>query len=315
MRRTIVVGSGGQDGRLLTAHLEREGSFVLGIERDAVRSTEPLELERVDILAPDQVRTAVEAVRPDEVYYLAAYHQSAEERPPSDLSVFEQSLAVNVQGLLGFLQALKDCAPSARLFYASSCHVFGPGSAAPLTEETPLAPDSPYAISKAAGMASCRCYRERHGLFASSGVMFNHESPLRGPRFLSQKIVRGALEIQAGLRSRLILGDLEARVDWGYAPDFVDAMVRMLRLEAPQDFVIATGELHSVSEFLAAAFGALGLEWRDHVQLDPSLVPRQGLPRWGDSTKLRAATGWAPSVTFEEMVRRLVEAGVQESEP
>lgn len=312
MKRVVVVGSGGQDGRLLYDRLEKEGAWVLGIERNAIRCTEGIGLERVDVRSVSEVQGAVEAARPDEVYYLAAYHQSAEERPPNERVAFQESFAVNTNGLLNFLHCLQEYHPSGRLFYAASCHVFGPGSESPMNEETPLVPDTPYAITKAAGLASCRYYRERHSLFAVSGLLFNHESPLRGPSFLSQKIVRAAIDISDGRQSQLILGDLKARVDWGYAPDTVEAMTRILALDTPDDFVVATGELHSVEEFLDLAFGALDLDWHGHVREDPDLVSRQAFPRLGDASKLRRATGWAPSVSFPEMVRALVDARTRE---
>jgi GDPmannose 4,6-dehydratase len=308
MKRVVVVGSGGQDGRLLYDRLEKEGAWVLGVERHSLRCTETLGADPVDVQSVSDVRRAIELARPDEVYYLAAYHQSAEERPPNDRVAFQESFAVNTSGLLNFLHCLQEFQPTGRLFYAASCHVFGQGSASPMNEETPFAPDTPYAITKAAGLASCRYYRERHSLFAVSGLLFNHESPLRGPSFLSQKIVRAAVDIRAGNRSELILGDLQARVDWGYAPDTVEAMTRILALDTPDDFVVATGELHSVEDFLDVAFGALDLDWRGYVREDPNLVSRQALPRLGDASKLRRATGWAPSVSFDEMVRSLVDA-------
>ena len=307
MTRALVVGSAGQDGRLLTERLRAEGAAVLGIERERVTCTEPFSADPIDVTDGEAVRAAVAAFRPERVVYLAAYHHSAEEKPPGDLDLFARSFAVHVRGLLCVLEAIRHEAPEARLFYAASSHVFGSPSSGPQTEDTPLAPACAYGVSKTAGVGCCRAYRRR-GVYASVGFLYNHESPLRAPRFVSQKIVQGAIAASRDPNAELVLGDLSAAVDWGYAPDAVDAMLRILEQPESDDYVIATGETHTVGEFAELAFAKLGLDYRDHVREDRSLVSPQNRVLVGDATRLRQRTGWAPSVSFAEMVGRLVEA-------
>jgi GDPmannose 4,6-dehydratase len=215
-------------------------------------------------------------------------------------------------GLLNVLQAMTVCSPEGRLFYAASSHVFGSSLADQVNESSPLRPDSPYAISKTAGLRCCRSFREQEGLFVATGILFNHESCLRKPSFVSQKIVRGALRARRDPAFRLTLGDLDACVDWGYAPDYVDAMFRILQLPEPDDFVVASGELHSVGEFAKLAFEEVGLDWRNRVETDAQLLKRASYPVRGDSTKLRSATGWSPSVTFRDLVINLVHGAEKE---
>ena len=307
MPNALIIGAGGQDGRLLARFLLNRGYAVRGWLRRDTATTPPCECAYVDILRPESLEADLRKWRPDEIYYLAAFHHATED--VIALSVGEllrRSFDVHVLGLLNVLQAMEECAPQTRLFYAASSHVFGTPKSEWQNEQTPLSPNSPYGISKAAGLQCCQLFREQRGIFAATGILFNHESAWRKPSFLSQKIVRGALRAQHDPAYRLVLGDLEARVDWGYAPDYVDAMARILQLPEASDFVVASGALHTVREFAAAAFGALGLDWRRHVETDPSLLNKISHPLCGDSGKLRAATGWSPSVTFVELVTRLL---------
>jgi GDPmannose 4,6-dehydratase len=307
MKRAIIVGAAGQDGRLLYERLRDEGCTVLGIARDSVRCTETCAFDRIDIADRQQVRTALAHWRPDHVYYLAAYHHSSQDSLGRDpVLLFEQSYAVHVRGLLHFLEAIRDGSPATRLFYAASSLVFGSATSPLQNEETSMNPRCIYGITKVSGMHCCRFYRETHGVFAAGGILYNHESTYRSERFVSQKIVRSAREIADGRRDKLILGDLSAAVDWGYAPDFVDAMVKILALPEPGDFIVATGEAHTVREFVEIAFGRLGLDWKHYVQEDASVLHRARGTRIGDASRLRAATGWRPSVTFSQMVESLV---------
>ncbi len=306
MNRVVVVGAGGQDGRILYERLLAAGCAVLGIARDSIRSTEASTPVSIDITDRRQVQAIVADWRPDEIYYLAAYHHSSQDHMGGDaVEVFEKSHAVHVRGLLHFLEAIKNCRPATRLFYAASSLVFGNVLSAIQDEQTPLNPRCIYGITKTSGVHCCRFYRETHGVFAAAGFLYNHESIYRQEKFVSQKIIRAAAEIAAGQRDQLVLGDLSARIDWGFAPDFVDAMVRILALPEPSDFVVATGEAHSVREFVEIAFRLRGQDWKAHVVEDPALLQRRRSPLIGDASKLRAATGWKPSVTFPEMVKSL----------
>ncbi len=307
MKHAIIVGSEGQDGRLLFDRLERDGYSVLGIGRG---KTSP-----VDILDRDGVRALVSSFRPDEVYYLAAHHGSSQDLGAEEsLDLLQASHEVHVAGLLHFLEALRRDRPSASLFYAASSRIFGHPETETQDETTPLDPRCAYGITKACGTLCCRLYRRLHSLRASVGILYNHESPARLAGFVSRKIVDGAVAIQRGNRTPLVVADLGARVDWGFAPDFVEAMVRIAAREEPGDFVVATGVARSVREFVEVAFGLAGLDWRKHVVEDPSLVARPSPTLVGNARKLRTMTGWAPSVSFEEMVGILYRAACSRRE-
>jgi GDPmannose 4,6-dehydratase len=310
--RAIVVGSRGQDGAILSRRLEADGVAVVGVDVGAVSGPAVLELPtEVDLRDRRAVAALVERVRPDALFYLAAYHRSSEQAADSDVALaFQTSLDVHVRGAVNALEAIRTLQPRCRLFYAASSHVFGNPPSNRQDESTPIAPRCVYGITKAAGLQACRFYREAHGVFATVGILYNHESPKRAPGFVSQRIVRGALAardaVEKNLPYALRLGNLSAVVDWGWAEDYIDAMVRALSLPAAEDFVIASGEPHTVRDFAAAAFGAVGLDWSRYVEEDPSLLKKQTATLVGDASKLRRLTGWGPSLTFERMVERLV---------
>jgi GDPmannose 4,6-dehydratase len=309
MTTALIIGSAGQDGRIMSQRLQQEGRRILGLDRGLATDSASGPLAPMDILEAQQVAALIQSAAPDEVYYLAAYHHSSENQPsPDDGEVFRLSFDVHVRGLLNVLEGLRKGAPRARLFYAASSHIFGDRPPAPQDETTPLNPRCAYGITKIAGLECCRFYRQKHGLHASVGILYNHESPLRREPFVTAKIVGAAVAIKAGVRKKLILGDLTAQVDWGYAPDYVEAMTRIVRLDEPDDFVVATGETHSVQEFVEEAFGAAGLDWPGHVEENPAVIVRHTGNLVGNAAKLRSRTGWKPSVTFREMVRLLVEA-------
>jgi GDPmannose 4,6-dehydratase len=309
-RRAIIVGSRGQDGQLLTRLLRNRGDAVLGIGRNSVDIWG--QLPRPAACRVDDLRTVcdtVRAVQPDEVYYLAAHHGSSETRALGDSHRnFIDGMAVNVAGVVNFLEALRQHAPRGRLFYASSSLVFGnQPQRTPQDETTPLTPDEPYGLCKALGSQACQEYRQRHGVFACVGILFNHESELRPPSFLSMKIAQAAVAASRGKSAPLVLGSLDAVVDWGFAPDFVEAFRRILALDDPDDFVIATGVVHTVRDFVAAAFRHVGLDWQAHVVEDRSVLARARSGRVGNPARLRRRTGWHTSVSFEEMVHKLVD--------
>ncbi|MDP9796842.1 GDPmannose 4,6-dehydratase [Catenuloplanes nepalensis] len=296
-RTAIVVGADGQDGVLLSESLRARGDRVVPVGR---RGT-------IDITRPDDVAGLVAGLRPDEVYLLAAVHHSAQDTVTDPVRLCHRSYAVNTFSAVHFLDAVERHSPATRVFYAASSHVFGVPGTPVQDEATPLRPTSIYGISKAAGLLHCRTYRAR-GVFASAGILYNHESPLRRPGFVSRKIVDAVVRIQRGDAGRLVLGSLSAGSDWGYAPDYVEAMRRILDLAEPDDFVVASGVRHTVGEFAAIAFEAAGLDWRDHVEEDAAVLTRPDVPLVGDASRLRAATGWRPSLGFADMVRTLLRA-------
>jgi len=305
--RALVVGCHGQDGVYLSQFLNEKGYEVTGI----ARGSSP------DICDPMAVRELVRSTLPQEIYHLAAYHHSAENRGRRDRELVRRSLLVNTLSLDNFLEAVATEAPVCRVFYAASSRVFGRPQSAPQDESTPMDPHCAYGISKAAGIRLCRYYREKHGVYCSAGILYNHESPLRAADFLSRKVVRAALRVQQGRQEKVVLGSLEPRVDWGYAPDYVAAMWHTLQLSEAQDFVIATGELHSVRDLAETAFGAVGLRWQDHVVVDPSLLtePPGDAVICGNASKLRKLSGWSPQTTFQEMIVAMVTAERERHEP
>lgn len=307
MKRALIVGSRGQDGTLLSDLLEREKYEVHGLIRAGQKTRRPRETA-IDLLDETAVRALIGDLKPDEIYYLAAYHHSSESARPGATELFRKSFDVNVYGLLNVLESVKEVSSKSRILYAASSHVFGDGASSPQDEGTPLAPTNIYGISKAAGILACRFARTSYETFVSVAILYNHESRLRGPEFVSRKIVQGALDIQHGKSRQLLLRDLSAEVDWGYAADSVDAMRRILRLENPGDFVVATGERHSVREFVEIVFELAGLDWQHYVKEDATLFSSRSGNFVGDSTKLRKLTGWRPTVTFREMVTDLWKA-------
>lgn len=303
MSRALIVGGRGQDGRLLLEHLAAAGveTAVLGRGEWDPRNAE------------DARR--ILAGRYTQVYYLAAYHHSSQETaaPVGESELCARSYEVHVQGAVHFLEAIRTGFPATRFFYAASSLVFGGPQTPTQDESTPFSPQCVYGISKAAGVQMCRYFRQKHGVFASVGILFNHESRWRARRFVISKIVHGAVAIARGVQQTLALGDLEARVDWGYAPDFVDAMHRILCLEAPEDFVVATGRTHSVGEAAEIAFSRLGLDWRKHVVESSEILTRKRFILCGDASKLRRMCGWRPSVDFQTLIVRLLEAAQNEA--
>jgi GDPmannose 4,6-dehydratase len=307
--RALVIGAAGQDGSYLSEQLKADGAEVYGLTRQGLSG--PIAIDRSPIMLTDRaaMRSVIEHGAFQQIYYLAAYHHSAEDRMESEVDVVRRSFAVHVDGLLNVLEALAATRSQAALFYAASSHVFGIVTEAPQTELTSLAPICPYGISKTAGIQLCRLYRSEHGIRASVGFLFNHESPRRPPRFLSRKVARAVVEIRRGSRRDLTLGDLEAEADWGYSPEYTDAMRRILALNEPGDYVIASGRTACVREFVAAAFARLGLDWHEHVKIDPSLVQKvKRGPLVGNPEKLARATGWTARTTLGQLAAIMVDA-------
>jgi GDPmannose 4,6-dehydratase len=259
-----------------------------------------------DLSDSGQLSHLIYNLQPDEIYHLAA---QSHVRVSFDMP--EYTGDVTGLGVTRLLEAIRRSGIRTRFYQASSSELFG-DSPPPQNEETPLRPRSPYAAAKLYGYWMVRNYREAYGLFAVNGILFNHESPRRGETFVTRKITRAVARIKFGLQKKLFLGNLEAKRDWGYAPDFVTAMWLMLQQETPEDFVIATGEAHSVREFLEEAFAHVDLDWRDYVEIDPRYFrPTEVDFLWGDAGKARRVLGWQPQVSFQELVRLMVDADLQ----
>jgi GDPmannose 4,6-dehydratase len=308
--RALIVGCNGQDGILLSEFLKGRAYTVNGIVRHAALAHSQALVHDIDIENPAAVRALLRELMPDEVYFLAAYHHSAEGDGIDDYELISRSFAINTFALNNFLSSICDSAPSARLFYAASSRVFGNADTVPQDENTPMNPICPYGISKTAGAHLCAYYRQERGIFASVGILYNHESPLRTGAFLSRKIVRAVVDIKRGSRDGLVVGSLNAMVDWGFAPDYVEAMWRILQAELPDDFIVATGILHSVRDFVQTAFRLAGLPWESYVVEDALALNsnRPSTPLQGNRSKLERMTGWQPRLSFEEMIAAMIVA-------
>jgi GDPmannose 4,6-dehydratase len=313
-RTALICGVSGQDGAYLASLLLERGYRVAGTSRDAQMSTfdnltrlgirERVELTSMAINDFRSVLQALARFKPDEVYNLGGQSSVALsfEQPVETL----ESISV---GTLNLLEAIRFLNRGMRLYNAGSSECFGDTGGTPANEQTPFRPRSPYAVAKAAACWEVANYREAYGLFACTGILFNHDSPLRPERFVTQKIVRAACRIAAGSNERLQLGNLDIQRDWGWAPEYVEAMWRMMQLPAPDDFVIATGETNSLAAFVDEAFGALGLAAQDHVEKNPALMRPTDL-RVSRADPAHAATrlSWCARARMREVVRNMVEA-------
>ncbi len=305
MKKAVIVGCNGQDGTIAYDLLSGENYTVMGIDRGVVKGSSRNRL--IDISIFDDVTGMLREFKPDEVYYFAAFHHSSEDKAEADvLNLFGESYRINVQALLHFLEGMRRFSPQTRLFYAGSSLLFGDADVEVQDESTPFKPETVYGITKLDGILSCRYYRKTYGMFASIGIFYNHESQFRTENFISKKIIQGALDIKRGKKDKLVLGNLQAEVDWGYAPDYVDAAYRILQADAPGEFIIATGKRHSVLDFVNIAFDYLGLNWEDHVTENKTVLTRNRKTLVGDPSKLMNTTGWRPTVDFKEMIRLLL---------
>jgi GDPmannose 4,6-dehydratase len=319
--RALVTGITGQDGRHLSEFLSRRGDQVFGLVRgqnnpkaQLVCDENPaLELVEGDLRDLSSLIAALEQVQPDEVYNLGAMSFVA-------LSFRQPELTADITGLgvLRMLEAIRIVGGSQanpiRFYQASSSEMFGKVRETPQTEATPFHPRSPYGVAKVFGHSITVNYRESYGMHASSGICFNHESPRRGLEFVTRKITNGLARIKLGLADSITLGNLEAARDWGYAGDYVEAMWRMTQQDEPGDYVIATGQTHTIREFLDAAFRCAELEdWQDRIRTDRRFErPAEVDVLCGDATKARERLGWKPQVSFEELVRMMYEADLAE---
>ncbi len=316
--RALITGITGQDGSYLAELLLEKGYEVHGVVRRA--STENFEriehlkgkvrLVQADLLDQLSLISALKEVKPVEVYNLGA-----QSFVPTSWQQPMLTGEFTALGVTRMLEAIRLVDPGIRFYQASSSEMFGKVRETPQKESTPFYPRSPYGVAKVYGHWITVNYRESFGLFAVSGILFNHESPRRGREFVTRKVSDGVARIKLGLRDKLRMGNLEARRDWGYAPDFVLAMWLMLQRETPEDFVVATGEAHSVRELVEIAFGHAGLDWKKHVEVDERLLRPAEVDRLiGDASRARKELGWAPTVSFEKMIRMMVDADVRRLE-
>ncbi len=317
-KTALISGITGQDGSFLTELLLEKGYDVYGI----IRRSSSFNTDRIDHLYQDphekgtrlrllygdlndssSLNTILRQVQPDEIYNLGA---QSHVRVSFDIP--EYTAEVTGLGTVRFLEAIRETGIRPKFYQASSSELYGKVVETPQTEKTPFHPRSPYGCAKAYAYYITMNYREAYGLFACNGILFNHESERRGETFVSRKITRAATRIKIGLQEKLFLGNLEARRDWGYAKDYVKAMWLMMNVDEPDDYVIATGETHSVREFLEKAFGHLELDWQQHVEIDPRYYrPAEVDLLMGDAGKARRVLGWQTTITFDDLVKLMVD--------
>jgi GDPmannose 4,6-dehydratase len=322
MKRALVTGITGQDGSYLAELLLGKGYEVHGI----IRRASTFNTGRIDHIFRDlhdpkakmflhygdftdstSISGIIRKVEPDEVYHLAA-----QSHVKTSFDIPEYTGDVTGLGTIRLLESLRNSKADAKFYQASSSEMFGKAKEVPQNENTPFHPRSPYACAKVYAYSITVNYREAYGMFASNGILFNHESPRRGETFVTRKITRSLARILAGKEKYVYLGNLDAKRDWGYAGDFVEAMWDILQYKEPEDFVIATGETHSVREFLEEAFSLVGLNWEDYVKMDKRyLRPAEVDLLLGDASKAKKLLGWEPKVKFRELVRLMVEADLK----
>jgi GDPmannose 4,6-dehydratase len=303
VKRALITGVTGQDGSYLAELLLEREYEVHGLVRAGAQPVEGVQLHEGDLRDQDSLAAALAAARPDEVYNVAAASSVAASWEDPALTG-----EVTGVGVARLLEAVRTTTPAARVFHASSNEIFGPARGGSADETTPLAPRTPYGAAKAYAHHLVIGHREAYGLFCCNGILFNHDSPRRGEQFVTRKITRAAAAISLGQADELRLGTLDAQRDWGYAPDFVEAMWLMLQRDEPADYVLATGIAHSVRDCVAVAFGHVGLDWNDHVRLDGAFKrPADTATLVGDASKARRELGWAPRTGFEAMIAQMVD--------
>jgi len=314
MKKALITGITGQDGSYLAELLLSKGYRVHGVVRRVALEDPEHRLWRIKHILNKLVLhcgslesyaslfKVVENVKPDECYHLAA--QSFVSYSFEDEF---STINTNINGTLYMLSAIKEKAPKCKFYFAGSSEMFGLAKESPQNENTPFHPRSPYGVSKVAGFYLTQNYRESYNLFACSGILFNHESPRRGFEFVTRKISTGVAKIKLGLAKELKLGNLEAKRDWGYAPEYVEAMWKILQQKNPEEYIIATGETHSVKEFVEKAFDVVGLNWKNYVVIDKDLFrPAEVYELKGDITKAKNQLNWQPKITFEKLVEIMV---------
>lgn len=316
--RALITGVTGQDGSYLAERLLERGDRVWGMVRRTsevdpwrIRHLTPkLNLVDGDVTDTLSLLTAIEEAKPDVVYHLAAQSDVGRSwREPL------HTAEVTGLGAVRLFEAVRRAAPKARVYHASTSELFGDAIqllGGPATSSGPFLPRSPYGTAKLLAHSTAGWMRDAYGLFICTGILFNHESPRRGPNFVTRKVAMGAARIAAGLQSELRLGNLGARRDWGWAPEYVEAMIKLVEAPRPMDVVVATGQDHSVEDLCREAFARVGLDWRDHVRTDAALARPSDIERLvGDPTEALDAIGWRAEVSFSEMVHRMVAAEVE----
>lgn len=308
MKKIVIVGSKGQDGQLLY-NLYNDSNFgIIGIDIKHIQCTNIEVTTLVNIDNKAQVFNLIQKVQPDFIYYLAAFHHSSEDEIESSLGLINNSYKINVSSYLNFLEGIRLFSKNTRIFYPASSHIFGHPIDPIQDETTCFDPETPYAITKLDGLLLSRYYREYLSIFSSVGILYNHESPFRSENFITKRIVQTAIDIKNKKRNKLVIGNINARIDLGYAGDYVSAMRKILELSHPDEFIVASGKTIELKEFISAVFDQLNLDWTKYIVENPQLLQRKSTNKLcGNPNKLKRITGWEPSTSLREIARIMVD--------
>lgn len=310
MKKAIIVWAGWQDGTIMLSFLKEKKYAVLWIDRSKTISIweefKKYNKEIINILNHNEVDKLIESTKPDEIYYLAAYHHSSQDVLEDNHILLEKSYNIHIKGYANFLESIRKYSPKTKIFYASSCLIFGWTETDIQDENTPPCPNSIYWITKLDWMFLWKLYRDNHNIFAASGILYNHESEYRSPKFVSMKIIQWALDIKKWKSDKLIIGDLSAQVDRGYAYDYIQAMYKTLQQKMPDDFIISSWETHTVQELVEIVFDYLWLDWKKYVMEEKKIIHRHvWLLHWNHN-KITRNTLWEPTLWFKKMITWII---------
>ena len=312
MKTAIITGIAGQDGTYLYKYLLSQNYLISGIDISSFSAEGVDFICNLDLSDTSSVLNLIKQIKPNEIYHLAAYHGSSEDRIEDEVDLFKKSNYTNVMSTINLLEGIRRFSPKTKLFYSGSSQMLGTPNTTLQDENTPFNPENIYGITKYSATKFCHYYKNKYNVFASVGILYAHESPLRGSNFVSKKIVEGAVSIKNNKKKELILGNLEAEVDWGYAGDYVLAMHEILQLNKPDDFIISSGNKHTVGEFVEIAFGYLKLDWEKYVIVKKDILTSNNkFSVLGDNRKLTNSTGWSPAIDFRQLVIMMIEAEIE----
>lgn len=315
-KKVLITGIAGQDGSYLAEFLLSKNYEVYGVGENlndkknlwrVKHILDKLILRQGDISNYKTIKELIFKIKPNEIYHLATKHDL-----PNSLENYMAIRETNLDSVYFMLSAIKEFSSIPKIFLASSSRIFGDAKTFPQNEETPFHPNTPYGIAKTAGFHFVKMYREAYKIFACTGILYNHESPRRDFNFLPRKITQVAAKIKFGKEDKLVLGNIEAKCDWGFAGDYVEAMWLMLQAEKPDDYIIGTGEIHSVKDILNIAFGEVGLNWENYVVINREFFRKEGdVPMVADISKIKNKLGWQPKIKFEELIKMMIKEDIR----
>lgn len=305
-KKALIIGVNGQDGKILFDYLSALNYQIIGIGKKNIKTFKIKWDKQIDINKKNDVFELIKTIKPNEIYYLATFCRSSQDKKINIYNDLKLSYQVNVLAFINFLEAIRLFSLKTKIFYASSSLIFGDCKEKKQNEKTPYNPNSPYGLTKMDGLISCQLYRKQYNIFAASGILYNHESEYRTENFISMKIIKNALNIKNKTQKKLIIGNLNSSVDWGYAPDYIRAMHNILSLKTADDFIIATGRLHTVLDFIKISFKHLNLDWCKFISENKNIIKKNEVVLTGNSTKLKNKTNWKPSVNFSEMIKKII---------